>query len=130
MLFISTNLALLSRFRVRCWFYKRVVWCGFFLKKVWKCFLSFLSFLVLHSWLFLLPRYMLLMLGNYCKYFHKQTTELSLLQLCLHFSSTLMNEFHRSVHGRHLQNIMENIQRILQNRYDKFEVCTSRNWFW
>jgi len=49
------------------------------------------------------------MLGNYSKYFHKQTTELSFLQLHLHFSNTLMNEFHRSVHGRNLWNITENI---------------------
>lgn len=31
----------------------------------------FLSVLVLHSWLFLQTRFMLLILGNYSKYFHK-----------------------------------------------------------
>lgn len=74
-----------------------------------KSFLSLLAFLMLHSWLFLLPWHTSLMLGNYCKYFHRQPTELSSLQLCLHFPNMLINEVHSSVHGRNLQNIMENI---------------------
>lgn len=55
--------------------------------------LFFLPFLVLHSWLFLQTCFMLLMLGNYSKWFCKQTAGLSFFQLCLHFPDMLMNEF-------------------------------------